>query len=163
MKPLASSAVIVVLLASVVAGSSLRDVSLDRLATCQDRWIDWKENPVQMQAFSTALQSGFAHEPGKPFSTPKTSTTVLGLPLVRLYPQSVGMAVGFSVEVTATFDAARKAVEKAAGRALSKCETGDGMRACELELGEKRTLMLMADASGKSTTTMFGCYYLYEK
>ena len=54
-------------------------------------------------------------------------------------------------------------IEKAAGKPLTKCETGEGMRSCELQIGEKRTLMLMAEDNPKATTTLVGCYYYYEK
>ena len=37
------------------------------------------------------------------------------------------------------------------------------MRSCELEIAEKRTLVLMAEDSAKATTTLVGCYYFYEK
>jgi hypothetical protein len=37
------------------------------------------------------------------------------------------------------------------------------MRTCELELGVKKTVMLMSDAAGKSGQTLIGCFYYYEK
>ena len=46
---------------------------------------------------------------------------------------------------------------------LKQCEVGDNMRTCSLELGEKKTIVLMAEDNPKSTTTLIGCYYFYEK
>ena len=37
------------------------------------------------------------------------------------------------------------------------------MRTCELEIGAKKTILLMAQDNVKSTTTLFGCYYFYAK
>jgi hypothetical protein len=37
------------------------------------------------------------------------------------------------------------------------------MRTCELQIGEKKTILLMAEDNPKSTTTLVGCYYFYEK
>ena len=34
---------------------------------------------------------------------------------------------------------------------------------CELEIAAKKTVMLMADATGKEKTTLVGCFYYYEK
>jgi hypothetical protein len=78
-----------------------------------------------------------------------TNVSVLGFRLIRVFPDSVGMAVGFSLSVDATFDDTRHAVEKALGHPLGKCETGEGMRNCELEVAPERTVTLLgADKSG---------------
>jgi hypothetical protein len=37
------------------------------------------------------------------------------------------------------------------------------MRTCNLELAEKKTIVLMAEDNPKSVTALFGCYYLYAK
>ncbi len=37
------------------------------------------------------------------------------------------------------------------------------MRTCGLEIGDKRTVMLMAEDNPKNATTLLGCYYYYEK
>jgi hypothetical protein len=37
------------------------------------------------------------------------------------------------------------------------------MRTCELEIGEKKTILLMAEDNVKSKTTLLGCYYFYAK
>ena len=57
----------------------------------------------------------------------------------------------------------RRSLEKTLGKSLEKCDVSDNMRTCELEMGEKRTLMLMAEDNPKSATTLLGCYYYYEK
>jgi hypothetical protein len=80
-----------------------------------------------------------------------------------VFPESVGMAVGFSVVVNANFDQTRKAVEIRIGKKLTACENGDNMRMCGLEIAEKKTVTLMTSGDPKSTSALFGCYYFYEK
>ena len=54
---------------------------------------------------------------------PKAKVQVVGLPVLQVYPESVGMGVGFSVILDAPFDIAREHAEKALGKPLGKCET----------------------------------------
>jgi len=50
------------------------------------------------------------------------------------------------------------------GKSFSKCEPpSDNMRTCELEIGEKKTILLMAEDNVKSKTTLLGCCYFYAK
>ena len=69
----------------------------------------------------------------------------------------------FHREIRTTFDVTRKAVEKALGKPLTKCDTGDDMRSCELEIAPQRTVMLMAEDKPGATHALVGCYYFYEK
>ncbi len=137
--------------------------SLERMATCQDSWLDWKDDAVRSRAYAEAFMSAFTQNEGDQFFTPKSRTSVLGLPVVQVFPDSVGMAVGFSVAVAGSFDATRKALEQHTGKTLQKCDAGEGMRTCALQLGDKKTLVMIADATGKAKTTLVGCYYYYEK
>jgi hypothetical protein len=82
------------------------------------------------------------------------------IPLVLLH---AGAVVALAQQRRVSADTARKAIEQRIGKTLQKCSNGEGMRTCALEVGERKTLMLMADASGKSKTTLVGCYYYYEK
>jgi len=130
------------------------------LATCQESWRDWKENPARIQSFRDAL-SGFRAQDREPFYLPTQPATLLGFPVVRLYPDSVGMAVGFSVLADASFDAVKASLEKQTSKAITRCETEGGARSCELKIGEKRTVILMEEGRGKNAKTLFGCYYFY--
>jgi hypothetical protein len=135
-----------------------------RMALCQDSWVDWQKNdPAQLKAFAARFRSGFSQKEGDAFVVPKADMTVAGLHIAEVFPESVGMGVGFSVVVDAPFDTARHSFEKALGRKLGKCETSDDMRSCELQIAEKRTIMLMAEDNPKATQTLLGCYYFYEK
>ena len=155
---------LIVVQVSVIQASAADDSSVERMATCQDSWLDWKKNDAaQMTKFGDHLRSILSQEEtGGSFPT-RTSTTIAGLHVVRVSPESVGMGVGFSVMVEAPFDTTRRTVEKIFGKSLQKCDSSDNMRTCELEIGEKRTFMLMAEDSAKSGTTLLGCYYYYEK
>jgi hypothetical protein len=153
-----------ILLVAVPLAGAADNLTIERLATCRDSWIDWKENnPGMLNQFIQYFRSGFAHKESDPFFIPTSTQTVVGLPVTRVFPESVGMGVGFSVWVNASFDQTKIALEGKIGRSLKKCESGDNMRICSLELGEKKTVTLMAEDNSKSTTTLIGCYYFYEK
>ena len=139
------------------------DDLLDKLVTCQESWYDNRNDDAKMRAFGTAFNQSFKQHDKDHYFVPKSKVTVLGLPVVQAYPQSVGMGLGFSLLVDADFDKARGALEKATGKKLEQCETGDGMKTCGLELAEKRTVMLMAPDKPGIKTTIIGCYYFYEK
>jgi hypothetical protein len=140
------------------------DVTLSRVLTCQDSWLDWqKSDPARLQAFGRYLHSGFREHGNDAFVLPKSDTNVMGFRLTQLFPDSVGMGVGTSATVAAKFDEAKDRLEKTLSKKLAHCETSDGMRSCELQIADKRTVMLMAEDDPKSTATLIGCYYFYEK
>lgn len=141
------------------------DVMIERLATCQDSWIDWKSDPAQMKKLLDRFRADFAQKKDTDaFVVPRAGMTIAGLPVLQVYPESIGMAVGFSVVVSANFETTKAALAKRLGRAIDKCEPpSDNMRTCEREIAEKKTILLMAEDNPKSTTALFGCYYFYEK
>jgi hypothetical protein len=141
------------------------DVMIERLATCQDSWIDWKTDPAQMKKLVDRFRADFVQKRDTDaFFVPRASMTILGLPVTQVYPESIGMAVGFSVVVNANFETTKAALAKRLGHPIDKCEPpSDNMRTCEREIAEKKTILLMAEDDPKSTTALFGCYYFYEK
>jgi hypothetical protein len=140
------------------------DASIERMATCKDSWLDWEKNdPGQLKKFGDHFQSEFARNGNDPFFVPRSGISIAGLRVTQLFPDSLGMGVGFSVTVDATFEKAKRSLETTLGKPLEKCEVGDDMRTCALEIGEKRTFMLMAASNAKANTTLLGCYYYYEK
>jgi hypothetical protein len=133
-------------------------------ATCRDSWLDWKKSDAaQLKIFADHLGSILSKGESEASFPIRTSISVAGLHVVRVFPQSVGMGVGFSVTVEAPFDTTRRIVEKIFGKPLAKCDSSDNMRTCELEIGEKRTFTLLAEDNAKAATTLLGCYYYYEK
>jgi hypothetical protein len=139
------------------------DLTVEHLATCRESWFDAKGDPVRIKALGDAIRAEFSPKQGDVYLSPVADKLVLGLPVTQLYPQSVGMGVGFSVAVKADFASTRAALEKALGKKIAKCEKGDGMLSCELQIAEKRTVMLISAESGTEKNTLFGCYYFYEK
>jgi hypothetical protein len=142
------------------------DSWLERLAMCQDSWLDWKNDPVQTKKLGESFNAAFEQKPSGGSWAPRARILVAGLPVVEAIPESVGMGVGFSVIVDAPFATARAQVEKALGKTLKPCEFGDGMRTCALELSAKRTVTVMAPVvpeKGAKATTLVGCFYYYEK
>jgi hypothetical protein len=140
------------------------DVAIARMATCQDSWFEWsKTDPAQMKKFVDHIRAGFTPHDNDPYFLPKADTSIMGLHVAQVYPESVGMGVGFSVTVAAPFDKARAAMEKAVGKPFVHCEASDGMKSCDLVLAEKRNVTLMAQDDPKAAQTLVGCYYFYEK
>jgi hypothetical protein len=130
----------------------------------QDSWLDWqKSDPAQLKKIGDHLHADFSPSGNDPFILPKTNLSIAGLRITQLFPNSVGMGVGFSATVSGSFEAARRSVENLLGKKLGKCDASDGMTSCELEIANERTVMVMAEDSPKSTSTLVGCYYYYEK
>lgn len=148
------------------AGATAPDPALEaqllRLATCEDSWLEWKADRPRLQRFATALHAQFSAEPKSPAMKPNRPTRLMGLAVTQLFPDSVGMGLGFSVMLQADLQQARQRFEAQLGRPLS-CETGDGMVACELPLGEKKTAMLINGDKGRSPTSLLGCFYFYQQ
>lgn len=162
MKPLASAVLLLTALASTPPVAAADDPGLLRLASCQDSWLDWRRDETQMKRFADLVLGGFSRQDRSPAFIPQSPSSLLGFPITELYPQSVGMGLGFSVAITASFDEARQGFEKLLGKPMA-CSRGEGMRNCELVLGEKKTAMLMAPDKAGSRQALVGCYYYYEK
>jgi len=140
------------------------DPELARMAACQDSWFEWqKSDPAKLKAFADHFHAAYVQKGDDAFFTPTAPSTVDGLPVAQVFPGSIGMGVGFSLTVDAKFDAAKAALARRAGKPLGHCETSDGMRSCELQIAEQRTVTVMASDDPKATQTLIGCYYFYEK
>jgi hypothetical protein len=155
--------VLLALLFAVAPAAAADAPDLTRMATCRDSWLDWQKTaPAALQKFGESFRTQFAPNGNQAFMLPRKPVSVAGLRVLQAFPQSVGMGVGFSLTVDANFDKTRKAMEALLGKRLTKCEAGDGMNSCELEIADQRTFTLMAGDNDKSRT-LVGCYYYYEK
>ena len=152
------------LLVGVMSARGADDPRLENLALCRDSWLDWKTtDPAKLDSFGAFFRSAFTHNGNDAFFAPKSAMVIAGLKVAQVFPDSLGMGVGFSVVVDARFDVARQALEQKLGKPLRQCETGDGMRICELPIAERRTVTLMSGDPPNDKTTLVGCYYFYEK
>jgi hypothetical protein len=140
------------------------DHALARMALCKDSWAEWqKSDPAKLKVFGDGFRAQFSSHENDPYFLPKTKVSVMDMDVTQAFPGSVGMGVGLSLTVDATFEDARKALETALGKKLQKCDSGEGMRNCELGIAPQRTVMLMSDDKPGSRHTLIGCYYFYEK
>src|SRR5580704_11711649 len=115
--------ILTIFLAAVTCAQATDNLSIERLATCQDSWLDWKSSdPLQLKKFSDSFQSDFLRKGSDAFFVPKSSQTVVGLPVAQVFPQSIGMALGFSVVVNAKFDKTKTSLESKLGKPIKKCE-----------------------------------------
>jgi len=151
------------LLLAALPARAADEPNLERLATCQDSWLDWKDNPALRNKFAEGIRAGYNPKEGTAFFKPKSPKTVLGLPVTEVAPDSIGMAVGFSVVVSADFDTVKRGIETQVGKTLKNCDSAEGMKTCELELAPKKTIMLLAEGKGTAKSTLMGCAYYYEK
>jgi hypothetical protein len=134
---------------------------LQQLASCQDSWLEWKENNPHMTQLVNFMKTNFAAPDDGGAFVPKGPISAMGMKVARVYPQTVGMGVGFSMIVNAKYDDVRRSFEKQLGKPMT-CSVSEGTPACELKLGEKKTAVLMTD-DPRAATTLVGCYYYYEK
>lgn len=148
--------------AACCAAQAAEPPSFERLAVCQDSWLDWKDDSVRIGAFTRHLDSQFERGAQDGAFVPKAPLKMLGHSVSQVYPQSVGMGVGFSVVVDAGFAPTRAALERQLGKPMT-CSTSDGVRTCELELGAKKTALLMTGQNGQAKTSLVGCYYFYQQ
>ena len=135
---------------------------LQRLALCQNSWLESKNDDVRMKRFANFFETRFDQSAEGDAFTPKSPIKVLGHDATRVYPQSVGMGVGFSVLIDAGFTEARANVERQLGKSMT-CATSEGVRSCEVELGAKKTVVLMTGQSGAAKTSLVGCFYFYQQ
>ncbi len=139
------------------------DASVLRLLTCQDSWMDWKNDPVKQQKFVDALKASFKRNDGDGSYLPIKPMSMLGHDVFQLYPQSVGMGLGYSVIVNASFEKVKASLEKQMGKRFDGCQAASEGKSCEKVLAKQKTVMLMEGSRGANPKTLFGCYYLYEK
>jgi hypothetical protein len=151
------------LAAMLAPARAAEDAGLLRMATCQDSWLDWsKSDPARLTAFAATMHKAYAQHGNDAYATPNAATSIAGLKVTQFYPQSVGMGVGLSVLVDATFDKAKTVMEKVLGKKITQCEASDGSHACELVLGEQKNFTMIT-ADNAPNQTLVGCYYYYEK
>ena len=149
------------LAAAAVPAHAWSEPNLESMVTCQESWLDWKSDPARGEQFGQNLRAGFtAQKEG--FLVPRAKTALFGLPVKRVYPESVGMGIGFSVAVASSFDTSRAAVEKKLGKPLVCEADNEEVRACQTELGTNKTVMVVSD-TGDTKNALIGCFYYYEK
>jgi hypothetical protein len=158
----AAIATAVIALTASAAQAASDDLPLQRLALCQDSWFDWKDDAPHMARFANTFKTRFDRSPQGDAFVPRQPAQVLGHAITQAYPQSVGMGVGFSLVINADFATARSAIEQQLGKPM-RCTTSDGVRSCEIQVGEQKTALLMNGDNGRAATSLVGCYYFYEK
>jgi len=162
------SRVVLALVSSIVLAAepivSAADTAfLERLVTCADSWEAWRNDEAQKATLFRNFDALFTQGKGDPPFVPKVPVSIAGMKVTGVYPESVGMGVGFSVVLDTDFARARAAIEKLVGKRLAHCESGDGMRSCDLELAPHRTVMVMAPLDAPKPMVLAGCYYFYAK
>src|SRR4051812_24393668 len=113
----------------IAAGPAIAagDPRTENFALCRDSWLDWeKSDPAALDSFGAFLSLAFTHDSDDGHLTPKAPMTIDGLDVTQVFPSSLGMGLGFSVLVDASFETAKQAVERDLGKPLRECQAGDG-------------------------------------
>lgn len=139
------------------------DMLLLQLATCQESWTDWGKSSPKIDDFRKIFSTDFERKDREASFAPIKPFSMLGHSVREVYPESVGMGVGFSVVVDAEFDKFKASLEKQVGTSIAECSKEGDSRTCEHTFSEKKTLMVMEGGRGKNAKTLFGCYYFYAK
>jgi hypothetical protein len=143
-------------------GNEAEERRLWELATCQVSWLPWLDDKRRMTAYIDGFDADYTRSEDEPAFLPKGPSKLMGFPLIKVYPQSVGMGVGFSLQLAGTLAKVRVEVEHLLGKPLD-CSVSDEMTSCGFELDPKRTITLAADGDGTGKTSLLGCFYYYEK
>lgn len=157
-----STALALLLIGTAAQAAEPQD-TLSRLASCQESWLDMKDDPARAQKFAEVIKAHFVQDDRAPTWKPRKPLSWLGQPILEITPQSIGMGLGFAVTVKATAKDVKPAYEQLVGQPLGQCERGDGAMTCEREIAEKRTAMLAAPLTKPELGTMLGCYYFYQQ
>jgi hypothetical protein len=161
MKPLYLASVFIFLLSIFPNVQAEEDKTLLPMLTCQESWLDWKQDPDKGKPFFDAIQLKFHPDTRENFLIPNQATSILGHNISRVYPDSVGMALGFSVVVDSSFEKLKTSLEKQMGKSFEHCDTADNTKSCEHKIGKNKTIVLMV--GDEKQQSLFGCYYYYEK
>lgn len=136
---------------------------LQRLATCEDSWLDWRRDQTRMSAFADALRAHFKPQDRSPVWVPLHPIRWLGAEVLEITPESIGMGLGFGITLKAPLPKLKAGFERAVGQPMKSCGQGDGMSTCESELAPKKTAMMAAPSSKPELGTLLGCYYYYQQ
>lgn len=134
---------------------------LSRLATCQDTWSGWQEGDPRMDRYVAFFENGYTRDDDAASFTPKAPTTSMGFSVTNVFPQSVGMGVGFSVTLVGGYAQIQMAVESELKQPMD-CSTSDGMKSCVVGLAADRIVMLTSADNGAAPSSLLGCFYRYD-
>ena len=156
-------ALLAMLAFSGIADAAEPQDTLSRMASCQESWLDMRNDPARAQKFAEVIKAHFVQDDRAPTWKPRQPMTWLGQPVIEITPQSVGMGVGFAVTVKAVSDAVKPAYEQLVGQPLASCEKSDGSLMCERPIAKQRTAVLTAPLKKPELGTLLGCYYFYQQ
>lgn len=137
--------------------------TLQRLAGCQDSWLDWKNDEQRMRAFGDALMGQFRPSEQHHVFVPQGRVTWMGYEVSEITPQNIGMALGFAITVKAPLAKLRAGYERVVGQPMKACENNDGLSSCELQLAKRKTATMMMPIKKPELGTLLGCYYYYQQ
>src|SRR5580704_9729911 len=88
------------LLVGVAPAWGANDPRVENLALCRDSWLDWKTtDPAKLDSFIAFFRSAFTHNGNDAFAVPRSPMAIGGMSVAEVFPDSVGMGVGFSALV----------------------------------------------------------------
>ena len=80
--------VLIGLVIAVASAWADEDVTLARMATCQESWLDWQtKNPAQLKQFGDRLHAEFSQHGDDAFVIPNANVSIAGLRVTQLFPE----------------------------------------------------------------------------
>lgn len=148
---------------SEIGNAAELDPLLQRLATCKDSWLDWQRDDASMERFVEALEKQFRRDEKKRIHVPRSGVRFLGHPVTEVIPQNMGIGLGFGVTLKAPMADVRPNFEQAIGKKFEMCQADGGLTTCAVEIGPRKTAMLVAPTDRPEIGTQVGCFYNYQR
>lgn len=136
---------------------------LQSMITCQDSWLDWKDDPVRAERFIETLDRHFYREERRRVLIPREPVQLMGHAVIEVTPQNAGIGLGFAVTVKAPLDKVRQSYETAIDATMSRCGQHDALTLCTKPIAERKTAMLASPTARPEIGTVMGCFYFYQK
>lgn len=155
-RTIATSVLFSILVPSILAWAA-DDINIERLATCQDSWREWKNEPLKYTDYLDYIDSNFTHKKNYEHLVPKSEMWAFGFRVLQLSPNSLGQAAGFTVIVDADFDVTRKKLETTLNGVFEKCETSENLLGCEV--GDRKFFVILSEELEGKVITGIGCGY----
>jgi hypothetical protein len=156
--------VLTISLVAVIPAWAADNLRIERFATCQDSRLDWKKSdPPQLKNLLRAFNQIFRGRRKIHSLFQNQTRLLLDFRLFRCSPRILVWRLVCRSWLKQILTPPKRARRKDRQVVSVNATPSDNIRTCELEIGEKKTSLLMTEDNVKSKTTLLGFYYFYAK